>query len=145
MDIEKSKMAESVKYEIVNLETHKDSRGWLAEMLKADELESAQAIQQIYVATIEPGSFRGGHYHKKRIEWFFIVGGKAEITLEDIKTKERKTITLSPEKPQRITIYPEIAHVVSNKGKESVYLVSAQNNIYDPQNPDTFDYKILSS
>ncbi len=143
MDIEKSKMATSVKYEIENLETHKDSRGWLAEMIKRDEI--AEDIRQVYIATIEPGSVRGNHYHKKRMEWFFIVNGEAEITLEDIKRKERETIMLSPEKPQRITIYPEVAHVVFNKGKQAVYLVSAQNNIYDPQNPDTFDYKILSS
>jgi len=142
MDIKKSKMAESIKYKIADLAVHSDPRGWLAEMLKADELEADQAIQQIYVATIEPGNFRGGHYHEKRIEWFFVIGGQAEIVLEDIKTKERKIVELSPAKPQRITIYPEIAHTVINKGEKTIYLISAQNNIYDPQNPDTFEYKI---
>lgn len=135
-------MAESLKYQIVDLQMHADRRGWLVEMLKTDEMESGQSIRQIYAATIEPGCFRGGHYHKKRIEWFFIVGDNVEIILEDIKTKERKVIPASLERPQRITIYPGAAHAVFNRGDEAVHLLSAQNNIYDPQNSDTYEYKI---
>lgn len=31
-----------------------------------------------------------------------------------------------------------MAHAVKNIGKEIVYLVSAQNDIYNSKNPDTF-------
>ncbi len=137
-------MAESLRYQVKNLEKHADKRGWLVEMLKTDEIDAGQSIKQIYAATIEPGCFRGGHYHKKRIEWFFIIGDNAEIILEDIKTKEKIIIPVSSKRLQRITIYPEIAHVVINRGTEVVILLSAQNNIYDPRNADTHKYKIES-
>lgn len=141
MDIKKSKMAEHLKYEIKNLNPHSDSRGWLVEMIKQDEI--AENIRQVYIATIEPGSVRGNHYHKERVEWFFIVSGEAEICLEDIKTKERKVIEVSAANPQRITVFSGIAHAIENKGNQTVYLASAQNNVFDPQNPDTYDYRIV--
>lgn len=137
-------MAESLKYKITDLQTHADQRGWLVEVLQASEVDEGQTIQQIYAATIKPGHFRGGHYHEKRIEWFFVIGNNAEIILEDLKTKERKAITVSSDKPQRITIYPGVAHAVKNKGKETVYLLSAQNNIFDPADTDTYEYRIAS-
>lgn len=122
------------------LEIHSDKRGWLVEMLKRNELK--EDIKQIYVATIKPGQVRGNHYHLERIEWFLLIGGKAKLYLEDCKTKERTCLKLSSKKRRVITIYPGIAHAVKNIGKETVYLVGAQNNIYNPKNSDTFPYLI---
>ena len=76
------------------------------------------------------------------MEWFFVVAGRAELSLQDIKTKEKICFKLSPKKPKAITIFPYIAHVVRNTGKEMVYLVSAQSDIYNPKNPDTFRWEI---
>lgn len=137
-------MAESLKHRIIDLQAHADRRGWLVEVLKASEVEKDQSIRQIYAATIEPGCFRGGHYHRKRIEWFFVIGERVEIILEDIGTKEKKVIAIFPEKPQRITIYPDTAHAVVNKGTKTAYLLSAQNNEFDPADTDTYEYKIVS-
>lgn len=129
-----------IKYKIKELEIHSDKRGWLVEMLKQNELK--EKIKQVYVATIKPGATRGNHYHLKRTEWFFIIGGKAKLYLEDFKTKEKVSLELSAKKPIVITIFPKIAHAVKNSGKETIYLVSAQNTIYNPKNPDTFPYLI---
>jgi len=147
MDIEKSKMVKymrgKIKYKIKELEVHSDERGWLVELLKANQLE--KPVKQIHIASIKPGHIRGNHYHSKRIEWFFIVAGKAELFLQsikDIKSKDRICFKLSSKKPKVITIFPNIAHSVKNIGKEMVYLVSAQSDIYNPKNPDTFSWKI---
>lgn len=140
MDTETPKMAKSVKYKIKELEIHSDKRGWLVEMLKRNELK--EDIKQVYVATIKPGYIRGNHYHLKRIEWFLIIGGKADLYLEDLKTKKKICLKLSSKRPKVITVFPKIAHAVKNSGKETVYLVSAQNNIYHHKNPDTFPYLI---
>lgn len=141
MDVEKPKMAESLRYEIKNLTAHTDSRGWLVEMVKKSEI--TEDIRQIYIATIEPSSVRGNHYHKERVEWFFVICGQAEICLEDIKTKEKKIIETSAANPQRLTVFPGIAHAIANRGDQAVYLASAQNNLFDPKSPDTYDYRIV--
>ncbi len=133
-------MVKFMRYKIKELKIHSDERGWLVEMLKRNEIK--EDIKQIYVATIKPGYVRGNHYHLKRIEWFMIIKGKVEFCLEDIKTKERVCLKLSSKKPEVITVFPKIAHAVKNIGKETSYLVSAQNTIYNPQDPDTFPYLI---
>jgi len=135
------KRKSKIKYKVKELEIHSDERGWLVEMLKQNELK--EKIKQVYVATIKPRCIRGNHYHLKRTEWFFLIGRKAELYLEDLKTKERFCFKLSSKKPKVITIFPQIAHAVRNPSKETIYLVSAQNTIYNPKNPDTFPYLIL--
>ena len=144
MDIRTSEMAglmkKKIKYKIKKLQIHEDERGWLVELLKANEIE--EPIKQIHIASIKPGHVRGNHYHSKRMEWFFIVAGKAELSLHDIKTKEKICFKLSSKEPKVITIFPNIAHTVKNVGKEMVYLVSAQSDIYNPKKPDAFPWEI---
>jgi len=134
------KKQRKIKYQVKELEIHSDKRGWLVEILKRGELK--EDIKQVYVATIKPGHVRGNHYHSKRMEWFFIAAGKVKLYLEDIKTKEKICLKLSSKKPKVITIFPYLAHAVKSIGKEIVYLVSAQSDIYNPKNPDTFPYII---
>lgn len=132
------KETQKVKYKIQNLKVHLDERGWLVEMLKRNHLKDD--IKQIYVATIKPGHFRASHYHKKRKEWFFIVRGEAKVFLADINTKKRITLKLTARTPKLLTVFPNTAHLIKNIGKEALYLVSAQNDIYDPQKPDTYSW-----
>ena len=136
------KKQNKIKYKVKELEIHSDKRGRLVEMLKRNELK--EDIKQVYVATIKPGHVRGNHYHLKRTEWLFIINGKAELYLEDIKTKEKICLKISSKKPKVITIFPKIAHAVKNPSKEIIYLVSAQNTIYNPKNPDTYEYQIIA-
>ena len=135
-------MVKSLKYKVKELEIHSDKRGWLVEMLKRNGLK--EDIKQIYVTSIKPGKIRGNHYHLKRTEWFFIISGKAELYLQDLKTKERICFKLFSKKPKVITVFPKIAHAVKNPSKEIIYLVSAQNTIYNPKNPDTYEYQIIA-
>ena len=133
-------MKKKIKYKIKELEIHSDNRGWLVELLKANELE--KPVKQLYIASIKPGCVRGNHYHSKRMEWFFIVAGKAELSLQDIKSKEKIHFKLSSKEPKVITIFPNITHAVKNVGKEMVYLVSAQSDIYNPKKPDAFRWEV---
>jgi len=131
-----------IKYKIKKLEVHSDKRGWLVEMLKRNEIK--EDIKQIYVTTIKPRCIRGNHYHLKRTEWFFLIGERAELYLEDLKTKEKLCLKLSSRKPKVITVFPKIAHAVKNISEKIIYLVSVQNTIYNPKNPDTYEYKIIT-
>jgi len=136
-------MAKSLKYRIKILKIHSEKRGWLVEMLKRNELK--EDIKQIYVSTIKPGYIRGNHYHLKRIEWFFLIGKGAELYLKNLQTKEKICLKLSTKKPKVITIFPKTAHAVKNTSKEIIYLISAQNTIYNPKNTDTYEHQIVTS
>ena len=132
--------------EITELEKIKSKHGYLVEFLKEDELEEDQKkFAQIYVATILPGGVRGNHFHTKKLEWFTILNGKVRVLLEDVRTKKRKDLILDSSEAflKRILIKNETAHVFKNISDSTVVLVVYSNKIYDPKNPDTYDYKML--
>jgi dTDP-4-dehydrorhamnose 3,5-epimerase-like enzyme len=120
---------------IKKLKTHSDQRGWLAEILRQDQIK--RPIKQIYVASIEPGHIRGNHYHQKRTEWFFIVKGEGKLCLKDLKTKRKKVLKLSEKLKRVIEVPPNTIHAIKNTGKETLFLVSAQDDLYNPKKPDT--------
>ena len=73
-------------------------------------LSDGEEIRHITFFTLNPGHgyFRGGHFHKKKSEKFYIVSGKARLSLADVEDGESSTIELIP--GQRVTIYPMCAH-----------------------------------
>lgn len=133
-------MKKNVKSEIKELKMHSDKRGWLVELLKANEIK--EPVQQLHIASLKPGQVRGNHYHLKRVEWLFVFAGKAELRLQDVKTGEKICRKLSPGRPKLITVFPCIAHNIKNLDKKKIYLVSAQNDIYNPKDPDKVDWQI---
>lgn len=134
-------MANPMKYKIKKLDAHREERGWLVELLKSNEIE--KPVKQLHITSIRPGYIRGNHYHSKRIEWFFVIAGKAKLCLQDIKDKKKNCFQLSEKDPKVITIFPRIAHGVKNVGKETVYLVAAQSDIYNPKSPDSFRWEAI--
>jgi UDP-2-acetamido-2,6-beta-L-arabino-hexul-4-ose reductase len=128
-------MVEFMKVKTKKLKIHSDERGWLAEILREDEIK--EKIKQVYVATIEPGFVRGNHYHLKRKEWFFVLKGEGKLYLKDPKTR-KKILKISEKTKRVVEISPKIIHAIKNTGKEPLYLISIQNDLYDPRNPDTF-------
>ena len=52
-----------------------DNRGDLVQLIH-------QGYRQINVITSKKGVVRGGHYHKKNSEAFYIVSGKLELTVD---------------------------------------------------------------
>jgi len=144
MDFRTPKMAKSIKkkikYKVKKLKPHTEKRGWLVELLKAHQLE--KPVKQIHVASIKPGYIRGNHYHLKMMEWVLVFGGKSELILQDVETKEKARFRLSSENQRVITIFPYVAHTVRNIGEETVYLVSAQSEIYNHKKPDAVPWVI---
>lgn len=73
-------------------------------------LSDGEETQHITFFTLNPGPsyFRGGHYHRKKTEKFYIVSGKVRLLLVDVKTKEKATLELRA--GQRVTLQPMCAH-----------------------------------
>lgn len=144
MDFRTSTMAKfmkkKIKYKVKKLKSHTEKRGWLVELLKAHQLE--KPMKQIHVASIKPGYARGNHYHLKMMEWIFIFGGRAELVIQEVRTRRKIRFRVSSKDPRVITIFPYVAHTVKNIGKEMVYLVSAQSEIYNHKKPDAVSWVI---
>lgn len=134
----KNKTKEAINYQIKKLKPHTDRRGWFVEVLKRNQIN--EEVQQISVASLKPGAIRGNHYHLKRVEWFFVFGDKAQFYVENTKTHKKRSFKLSLKNPKVIVVFPNTAHAVKNLSKKTIYLLEAQNDIYNPKNPDKYSY-----
>jgi len=100
-------------------------------------LSDGEEIRHITFFSINPGPnfYRGGHYHRKKTEKFYVVSGKIRILLMDIETQENHAINVTA--GQRVTIYPMCAHKFQAITPAQVIEYYATS--YDPDDDIRFD------
>ena len=130
-----------MKPELKKLKKQTDERGWLVEILRADEVK--EEMKQIYFSASKPKAIRGNHYHKHKVEWFSVVKGKAKLVLEDNESKERKELILLDDTPAIVKIPPNISHAIQNIGEDEMYLIVIVNEVFNPDDTDTFYVKLI--
>jgi dTDP-4-dehydrorhamnose 3,5-epimerase-like enzyme len=130
-------------FNITKYKSYSDDRGKLIVFLKESELHATKKqFGQIYFVTFKrKGAVRGNHYHKKWNEWFGIVEGKVKVVIEDVRTKEKKQITLDAKKDRyvRIETGPYIAHAIISLSKYAS-LLSYADSVWSKK--DTHYYKV---
>jgi UDP-2-acetamido-2,6-beta-L-arabino-hexul-4-ose reductase len=118
------------------LETKKDQRGNLTEIFKVP------GFGQVHYVTAKPGATRGGHYHTRKQEKFCLIEGQAKITMKNRETSEKKEITVSQDKLEVIDIPINWSHIIKNIGDKDFKLLAWTNEVFDPQDPDTYSDEI---
>ena len=118
---------------IINI--HKDQRGWLAEILREDILK--HKIAQVYISFSKKSSIRGGHYHKRKIEWFYAISGKAIVFLRKFDETIEETFEISDEDQKVIEIPPFVYHRLEIL-TEGMLLLVGSSEVYNKDDPDTF-------
>lgn len=128
---------------INRLEVKEDERGWLAEIVRKEELVRNQEFGQFMVTTANPGCVKGNHYHTRKFEWYCVLKGKARLMLADNQSEEREEILLSEHQLSTVTISPQVTHAIENVGEEMMYLLVYIDESFNEKDPDTFYKKIL--
>lgn len=128
--------------EIRNLEKKEDTRGWLIEVLKKDDI-TKEGVGQFYISAANPGQTKANHYHTRKTEWFCVINGNGELLLEDIKTMETQKVPMSIGRPVLVKIPPNIAHAIKNIGKDTLILLSYVNETFNPEDTDTFKREVI--
>ena len=135
-----------INYKLQRSTRRRDERGFLVDFLKLEELKGKDKIfGQIYFITFEKsGVIRGNHYHTTKKEWFVVGQGKIMVVLEDIKTKERKSLILdgNDDKYVRLFVGKNVAHALVNL-TEFAYVVNYCNKPYHEENPDSLYYELV--
>lgn len=67
---------------------HRDKRGVFIEIAKGNQWK------QVNFFSIKKGHLRGGHYHKRTAELFFVIEGKCALKTVNIKNKAEQKIIL---------------------------------------------------
>jgi dTDP-4-dehydrorhamnose 3,5-epimerase len=62
-----------------------DERGWLMEILRADDGELFSKFGQVYVSATYPGVVKAWHYHRRQIDNFACVAGMVKLVLVDMR------------------------------------------------------------
>lgn len=120
-----------------NLEKNSDQRGYLTEFIKSHQ------FGQIFVSKTKPGISRGDHWHKTKIEKFFVVSGKAEITFRNkIDAQDIIRYTVEGDEMCVVDIPTGYIHAIKNIGDNDLITLFWANEILDKSYPDTYYEKV---
>lgn len=129
--------------EVKTLDIKKDERGWLAEVIRKEELVRNREFGQFMVTTAYPGYVKGNHYHTRKYEWYCVLKGEARLLLVENNSGEREELILSEHQLQAVRIPPHVSHAIENIGTEMMYLLVYTDEPYIEEDADTFYEKIL--
>lgn len=127
-----------MKLKIRKLDVKKDSRGWLAELILAKDVDGSK-FGQLGITTARPGQTKGGHYHKRKREWFCVIRGQGLLTLMDVKTRKKREVKMGKNNMILVEIPLNTLHWIKNVGTDDMYLLFYTNETFDPKDTDTFN------
>ena len=120
------------------LTMHCDNRGSFTEALHSTERG------QVSVNVSKPGITKGQHWHHTKHEKFLVVSGKGEINFRMADDPAAPVISykVSGAKLEVVRIPPGYTHNIVNVGDTDMVTVMWANEVFDPQNPDTFRLEV---
>lgn len=117
---------------ITSIKSNIDVRGYFAELIKSPK------VGQISMNLINPGYTKGNHWHNTKIEKFIVVKGQAILRMRKVDSFKIEEIQLDSESLQTINIPPGYTHSITNNGNDECLFIIWANEIFDPENPDTY-------
>jgi UDP-2-acetamido-2,6-beta-L-arabino-hexul-4-ose reductase len=116
---------------------HESDSGSFQELAHASDVE----FGQLSILTIEPGCERGGHYHRRKKEWFCCTRGSCWLATRSIKTgrqADASIVTLHEGNKQFVEVHPFEVHTIRNPGASVCELLIIANEEFDPEDADTY-------
>lgn len=114
------------------LDLKTDNRGSLFELIKSDH------FGQIFVSKTRKGIMRGNHYHDSKVEKFCVIQGRAAIRFRHVLNQEVIEYHVSGEKIEIVDIPPGYTHHIENLGDGEMIVLFWANQIFNPDNTDTY-------
>jgi len=114
------------------LDSKRDKRGELTELIKSKH------FGQIFVSTSDKGVIRGNHYHNTKIEKFCVLKGEAVIRFRHIFKDEVLSYPVDGDNLEVVDIPPGYTHSIENIGDSEMIVLFWANQIFDPDNTDTY-------
>ena len=120
------------------LKLNTDRRGTLFEAVKGG------GGGQTFLSTTLPGVSRGNHFHLGKIERFLVVQGEALIRMRKVLTDEVFEYRVSGDAPAPVDMPTLHTHSIENTGSSELLTLFWTNEMFDPDNPDTFADNVLT-
>ena len=100
-------------------------------------IEDGRSFQHLGYFSLKKGKgyYRGGHFHRNKVERFYIISGRIRAQIVDLDTGGRSEAILK--EGQRVTIYPNCAHRF--EAEEDAQVIEYYDSVYDLE--DDIPYK----
>jgi dTDP-4-dehydrorhamnose 3,5-epimerase len=118
------------------LRRYDDSRGWLCELFRHDELESPLHPSMAYLSMTDPGVARGPHEHTEQADYFCFLGPSSfRVWLWDARAGSptcgaRQVEVVGVDRPMMLVVPPGVVHAYQNVGGEPGLVFNAPNRLY---------------
>lgn len=113
-----------------------DSRGWLAEIFRNDELEREFFPAMSYISSTNPGVIRGPHEHLEQADLFCFIGpSNFKLRLWDNRKDSTTfrcvmTIVVGQENPSSVLVPAGVVHAYQNVGDTEGVVINCPNRLY---------------
>ena len=120
-----------------------DDRGWLMEILRADETDLFTRFGQVYVSATYPGVVKAWHYHTRQIDNFACVSGMVKLVLIDTRDGSPTNGTINEfflgvQNPTLVQVPNLVYHGWKCIGTEPSLVVNVPSEPYDYVQPDEY-------
>lgn len=121
------------------LRKYHDSRGWLCELFRHDEVPAEFHPVMAYISMTEPGIARGPHEHVAQADFFCFLGpGNFKVYLWDNRPQSptyraRQTDIVGADKPMALIVPPGVVHAYKNISNEPGLVFNCPNKLYAGQ------------
>ncbi|HVQ40021.1 MAG TPA: dTDP-4-dehydrorhamnose 3,5-epimerase family protein [Pyrinomonadaceae bacterium] len=121
---------------IRDLRKFTDSRGWLAELFRNDELDEVYYPVMAYTSSTNPGVTRGPHEHVNQADLFCFIGpSNFKLRLWDNRPGSSTfnnvvTIIVGEANPKSVLIPPGVVHAYQNVGDVDGIVFNCPNQLY---------------
>lgn len=114
-----------------------DPRGRLFEGVRAAGGES-----QVFFSTTRPNQTRGEHFHLRKMERFVVLQGSARISLRRLFDSEIVHFNVSGLRPAIVDMPTKWVHSITNTGESDLVTLFYADQVFNPQDPDTFRQEV---
>jgi len=121
------------------LKLNEDIRGALFEAVKGG------GGGQSFLSWTKPGVTRGNHFHLNKVERFLVVQGQAIIRIRRVLQDEIWEFAVSGDRPSAVDMPTLHTHSIENIGAEPLLTLFWTNEIFDPNEPDTYFDPVLKA
>lgn len=116
-----------------------DSRGWLAEIFRSDELSATELPAMGYLSFTEAGVSRGPHEHVQQSDLFVFFDGTFKVWLWDMRPdsatfQSKQVEILGTERRGILIVPPGVVHAYQNIGENGALIFNCPNQLYGGKN-----------
>ena len=121
---------------IRDLRKFSDSRGWLAELFREDELDAEFYPVMAYTSSTDPGVTRGPHEHADQADLFCFIGpSNFKLRLWDNRAESGTydnviTLVVGEDNPKSVLIPKGVVHAYRNVGLAPGIVFNCPNRLY---------------